>query len=82
MKEEKFIYLLYSCDEWKSYSSFKLVMASTSDSKIRNEIQKQVKSKNMDYGSNIEDLKEKELNYLNSCLNYGYIEIVVDGEEC
>ena len=76
----KNIYLLYSCDIHKMHSSMCLVMASTSESKIRREIKSQIKDGNMRYGANVEDLKLADLNYLNSCLDFGYIEIVVDGE--
>ena len=76
----KNIYLLYSCDIHKMHSSMSLVMASTSESKIRKEIKSQNKDGEMRYGANIEDLKLADLNHLNNCLDFGYIEIVVDGE--
>jgi len=76
----KNIYLLYSCDIHKMHSSMNLVMASTSESKIRREIKSQIKEGNMRYGADKDDLKQKELSYLNNCLDFGYIEIVVDGE--
>jgi len=76
----KNIYLLYSCDIHKMHSSMSLVMASTSESKIRKEIKSQIKDGEMRYGANIEDLKLADLNHLNNCLDFGYIEIVVDGE--
>jgi len=53
----KNIYLLYSCNEWKNHSSMSLVMASTSESKIRKEIKSQIKEKNMEYKADKEDLK-------------------------
>jgi len=55
-------------------------MASTSESKIRKEIKSQIKEKNMEYGANEKDLTQEELSYLNNCLKYGHIEIVVDGD--
>jgi len=76
----KNIYLLYSCNEWKNHSSINLIMASTSESKIRKEIKSQIKEKNMEYDADVKDLKQEELSYLNNCLKYGHIEIVVDGE--
>ena len=76
----KNIYILYSCNEWKNHSSMSLIMASTSESKIRKEIKSQIKDGNMKYGADVKDLKQKELSYLNNCLKYGHIEIVGDGE--
>ena len=36
------IYLLYSCNEWKSWDSIRLIMATTSTKKIRNEVKVQL----------------------------------------
>ncbi|HCL4455253.1 TPA: hypothetical protein N2D10_003280 [Clostridium botulinum] len=77
----KNIILLYSCNAWKEYSSMSLVMASTSERKIRKEIINQIKNKDMEYESDKEDLKELSLNDINTCLKYGYISIVKDGEK-
>jgi len=76
----KNIYLLYSCDIHKMHSNMKLIMASTSENKIKKEIESQIKEGNMRYGVNVEDLKLADLNYLNTSLDFGYIEIVIDGE--
>jgi len=76
----KNIYILYSCNEWKNHSNMSLIMASTSESKIRKEIKFQIKEGNMEYGADIKDLKQEELSYLNNCLKYGYIQLVTDGE--
>jgi len=79
--KNKNIYLLYTCNIWKNYDSMRLIMASTSESKIRKEIKNQIKDGNMKYNADDKDLKEAELNYLNNCLDFGYIDIVVDGEK-
>jgi len=76
----KNIYLFYSCDIHKMHSSMSLVMASTSESKIRKEIKSQIKDGNMRYGADENNLKLADLSYLNTSLDFGYIEIVVDGE--
>ncbi|EQC1535468.1 hypothetical protein [Clostridium botulinum] len=76
----KNIILLYSCNAWKEHSSMRLVMASTSEKKIRKEINNQIKNKDMEYESNTKDLKELSLNDIDKCLKYGYIFIVEDGE--
>lgn len=77
---EKDIYLLYSCDEWKSWSSISLIMASTSQNKIRKEIKSRVRNGDMEYGAEFKNITESPLEDINNCLEYGYIDIVVDGE--
>ena len=78
--KQKNIYLLYTCNLHKNHSSMSLIMASTSESKIRKEIKNQIKEGNMRYGANKDDLKKEELNYINNCLDFGYVDIVLDGE--
>ena len=75
---KKNIYLLYSCDEWKSYSSFRLIMASTDEK----EIKRRIKADEIEYCSGTEDLDKKSLYDLDNCLKYGNIQIVNDGEIC
>jgi len=76
----KNIYLLYSCDIHKTHSSMRLIITSTSESKIRKEIKNQIKEGNMRYGADEDNLKLADLNYINTSLDFGYIETVVDGE--
>jgi len=76
----KNIYLLYSCDIHKMHSSMSLVMVSTSENKIRKEIKSQIEDGNMRYGADEKDLKLADFNYINTNLDFGYIEIVIDGE--
>ena len=77
---EKEIYLLYSCDDWKSYSSFRLVMASTNENEVRKEVIKQVDKGYMDYDSCLDELETLDLESINNILEYGFINIVKDGE--
>lgn len=77
---EKEIYLLYSCDDWKSYNSFRLVMASTNENEVRKEVIKQVDKGYMDYDSCLDELETLDLESINNILEYGFINIVKDGE--
>ena len=45
----KDIFILHSCDEWKSYDGMRVVCASTSIEKIKEAIIAEIKDKNMDY---------------------------------
>lgn len=74
----KNIYLLFSCDAWKSKSSYSLIMVSTSKNKIRREINRQVKAGLM----SIEDkvTKKDDPEDINRVLEYGHIIITKDGE--
>ena len=78
----KNIYLLYLCDEWNGYGSFRLIMASIDEKKIRKEIKIRINEGEMEYSSYIEDLDNKSLYDLDICLKYGNIQIVEDGEIC
>lgn len=74
------IYLLYSCNQWKECSSMSLLMASTDENKIREEVITQVKNNDMKYEDYQEDLVDLCLHEMSNRLEYGYIETVVDGE--
>ena len=75
------IYILYSCNEWKEYSSMSSIVASTSIYDIYKEIKKEIRLGNMDYekatkraGIKLfnEDFENNRLNF--DLLGYGYIE--------
>lgn len=86
------IYILSSCNIYKEYSSMKLVMATTSVRKVKDEIKNQIRSGDMDYdyGRGLskaercvtleEDYKKYGISYLNNCLECGHVNIVGDGE--
>ena len=78
MKE---IYLLYSCDAWKHNATMDLIMGSTSVTKIKAEIKRQLKSKKMEYESDKDHLKTYKLEEIQKCLKYGHIDIIHDGEK-
>ena len=86
------IYLLFSCNKWKEHTSMSLVMATTYPEKILAGIDGYVKKDEMEYGDGSrkkqrELLKQDFLKFqdesllgLNNLLQYGYLEIVKDGE--
>lgn len=71
------IFLLYSCDAWKSHSSMSLIMATKSKRKIKREIMRRVGRKEMSYHD--DNMKEGELTEVNKSLEYGHVVIVKDG---
>lgn len=89
----KNIYILSNCDEWKEYSSMSLVAATTSIRKIKSIIIQKIEDGNMEYkrGNNElsktnqikmlrEDWEQKGEDFVFDNLDYGYIEVVLDGE--
>ena len=84
MKKINLIYLLYSCNQWKETASMSLIMASTSPTEILIQIQKEVQKENMELDEGYQMYKdyspEEKITEINNYLDYGYIDIVVDGE--
>jgi len=77
------IYILYFCNEWKEWSSMRLVMATTEPDKIRKALQKLIRRRDVEYGGQPGDIADLELSSLNSCLSYAYISTHNNGElEC
>ena len=81
MSKSKNIYLLYSCDAWKSWVSMNLIMVSTSEKRMRKEVISQILNKKMDFHGYEEDLKKMDLMDIDRVLEYGYITIAEDGEK-
>ena len=88
-----YIYVLNNCDEWKSKSSMSLIMVSTSLERIKREIIKQLKDGNIEYkkgNENIsktaqikmlmEDYKNDGIQFVFDNIEYGFVNIVIDGE--
>lgn len=97
MKSKKQIYLYFTCDTWKSRDSMKLVMATTSQTRMRRFAEKQILEDpevRFTNGS-IEDSadpkaemlqfraawKTMNRNDINDRLNGAYIDYAYDGEE-
>lgn len=73
------IYILYSCDVWKTWASMSLVVATGSPATLKKVLKKQVSAKNMEICS-VDETLELSIEEINQRLEYGYIEVVRDGE--
>lgn len=92
IKMSKQIFLLYSCDEWKTKDSLRLVCASTSANKIKKAIITSIKNNEMEYTDGNElsltksvilfkkDWESALRDIINDRLKYGFTEYVYDGE--
>lgn len=91
----KSIYILSSCNVWKENSSMSLVTASTSIRKIKSIIIQEIKNGNMEYKRRCceenpsitqqikalrTDWKEHGNDFVFNCLEYGYVNVIEDGE--
>lgn len=89
----KNIYILSSCNEWKEYSSMALVAATTSIRKVKSIIIQRIRNNEMEYKRGNDGLsKTKQIkmlhedwrymgeNFVFDNLDYGYVEVVCDGE--
>jgi len=81
MQNHSTIFILYSCNQWKEYSSMSSIVASTSIDDIYKEIKKEIRSGNMDYekATKRAGIRLFNENLKNNCINldlldYGYIE--------
>lgn len=89
----KQIFLVYSCDEWKSTDSQRVIFVSTSQRKVKAFIRKCIENGTMTYDTGdtpspkqagkrfAEDWKNKTRYDINSILGYGLYDYVQDGEE-
>lgn len=89
----RIIYLAYACDEWKSTSSEKLLMATTSARKLKSFVAKKIEAGDMEYRTDICSAPKKQATQfrkdfdvltrreLNTHLQYGYFDYTKDGEE-
>jgi len=89
----KNIYILSSCNKQKEYSSMSLVAATTSIRKIKSVIIQRIKDNDMEYKRGYDELSKAKqikklredwdymgMNFVFDNLDYGYVEIVADGE--
>lgn len=77
------IYLLYSCNEWKEKSSMRLVMATTILETLEGAIAKEIEDGNMNFAGHkrkkgVKAFRSGDFGY--ASLEYGYVDIVGDGE--
>ena len=86
------IYVLFSCDEWKSTDSMQMICATTDPNRMADVIEAELAADNMSFfwGNSSEDdfveafrrfkAENGDLGDVNSPLEYGHLEIVEDGE--
>lgn len=81
MSDNSIIFILYSCNEWKEYSSMHTIAASTNIGDIYKVVKNEIRKGNMDYDclSKHDGVKKFDEVLANGRLNkdlleYGYIE--------
>ena len=86
------IYVLFSCDEWKSTDSMQMICATTDPGCMLNVIEQELEDGNMSFFWGNESEAESveafvrfktengDMNFINSPLEYGHLMIVEDGE--
>ena len=91
-KTKKQIYLLFTCDEWCTKSTQRLIMATTSVEKLKTKIAQLITKGDFDYNNSEWD-RNTQVKYfkkdfdtytrtdINSLLKYGFIDYCYDGEE-
>ena len=85
------IYLLNTCDEWKSSSSMSCIMATTSLEKLRKGIIQKIKDEDIEYKRGYDDITvkeqlamfksdwERDKTFACDNLDYGYVETMENG---
>lgn len=88
----KRIYTAWTCDEWKSYNSMRLLMATTSVRKLRSFVARKIADETFIYNKGNEltipqqvklfrsDFENSSLATLNDGLHYGFLDDCNDGE--
>lgn len=88
----KQIYYLHSCNEWKEYSSMRLLFNGTSQQKLKLKISKEIEEGNMEYYDGDLSQKEQAKKFrkdwktetratINSRLTYGDYDYTYNNEE-
>lgn len=88
----KQIYYLHSCNEWKEYSSMRLLFIGTSQQKLKMKISKEIEEGNMEYNDNSLSQKEQAKRFrkdwetkargiIDSNLKYGMFGYTYNNEE-
>ena len=78
---KNYVYILFSCDQWKSRDSMRIVGIYSTIRKLVKQIKKEVAEDNMELGADLQDT-ERDLHYIDSVLEYGSIEkYEVDAED-
>ncbi|MCQ4924915.1 hypothetical protein NE686_17570 [Tissierella carlieri] len=71
-------YALFSCDEWKGYSSMRLIGEFTREG-LNNQLNKEVEGGNMEF-SESDALEELSIKEIDSSLSYGFIQELLINE--
>ena len=90
--KRRLIYLVFECDEWKSWSSMRLALATTSQRRLKSFLAEKVERGDFSYSGEgntarrnaaafKKDFDIKPRDILNSMLTYGFIDYVYDGVE-
>lgn len=89
----KQIYTVFVCDQWKSWDSMRLLMATTSVRRLRSFIVRKIADEIFTYDKGDElsisqqvklfkqDFENGLLEDINNCLHYGFLDYRHDGEE-
>ena len=86
----KTIYLLYSCDDWKTRTGMQIILATTNRGQILKKIAKEIKNGGMLYQGEkgaeaakafLEDNKNNSTEDITGYIQYGFVESFNDGEE-
>lgn len=80
MANNKQIYVMFLCDEWKSVDSYRLYMVSTNDKKIKEEVRRLVQKGDVIYTKDFDYYDKDDLQSINNSISNIYIKIVADGE--
>lgn len=73
-------YVLFTCDEWKSYASMSLVGVFTL-TKLRKVVKRRIKKGDFEYGRDIKEIDEIDGNEIDKLLTYGFIQSIELNEE-
>ncbi len=79
------IYLLYTCNEWKERASMRLAVATKSEKKLVSQIKKEIKMGWMEVDGltgekGIQAFEKQDCSHKYDIIQYGYVDIVEDGE--
>lgn len=91
MSKQK-IYLVYDCDEWKTFGRMRLALATTSVRRVEKFIVHKIEVGDFNYQSPensrasqvsmfTKDFEWLDRNTINGLLEYGYFDYTIDGEE-
>lgn len=66
-------YVLFSCDEWKSYSSMKLIGIFNKNELVK-VIKRRIKKRELHFNRDIKEISKMSVEEIKVALEFGYIE--------